>query len=486
MKSLKDILYKTSIISAKGSMGIKVKNISFDSRTIKAGDLFIAVKGTSVDGHKYIDQAIKRGAVAVVCEIIPGDARENITYVRVRNSSSALGLIASNFYDNPSEELMLVGVTGTNGKTTIAKLLYDLFSSLGHKSGLISTIENIIADENISATHTTPDAIQINSLLRKMRKSGCKLCFMEVSSHAIDQNRISGLKFEGGIFTNITHEHLDYHKTFSEYLKTKKFFFDKLPEGAFALTNTDDKNGKIVIQNTQAKKYTYGLKKMADYRCTILENQFDGLHLRIDNNEVWCRLVGMFNAYNILAVYAAANIIGEDNTKILTNLSNLGNVRGRFEMFKAKSNIIAIIDYAHTPDALKNILDTINEIRTSNEQLITVLGAGGNRDKSKRPLMGQIAAAKSSTLILTSDNPRNEDPEKIIEEMKNGVSPIDYKKVLSNPNRKEAIRTACSMANPGDIILVAGKGHETYQEIKGKKHHFDDLETVKNIMDNND
>ena len=484
MNSLNDILYRTKIVSAKGSMTKSINNISFDSRSINKDDLFIAVEGTACDGHDFIDEAIKKGAIAVVCEEMPEIIRKEITYIQVRDSNNALGHIAANFYDNPSCKLILIGVTGTNGKTTTAKLLYDLFSSLGYKSGLISTIENIIVDKKRSATHTTPDSIQLNSLLKEMIDTGCDYCFMEVSSHAVGQKRISGLKFKGGIFTNLTHDHLDYHKSFAAYLKAKKTFFDDLASDAFAIANIDDKNGKVMLQNTEAKKYTYSLKTMADFSCKILENQFDGLQLRIDDNDIWCHLVGMFNAYNLLAVYSTAILLGENKTEVLTHLSSLSNVKGRFEIFRSKHNITAIVDYAHTPDALKNILDTINEIRTANEQLITVVGAGGNRDKDKRPLMGEIAAAKSNILIITSDNPRNEDPEKIIEDIKKGVTPQDHKKVLSNPNRREAINTACKMAETGDILLVAGKGHETYQEIEGVKYPFNDMEIIKEILNN--
>lgn len=483
MKSLRDILYKTAIVSATGSLSKQIGSICFDSRQINKDGLFIAVKGTLVDGHSFIKDVIKKGAIAIVCETMPETTNDKITYIQVRDSSSALGQIASNFYDNPSGELKLIGVTGTNGKTTIAKLLYELFSLLGYNTGLISTIENKIGDKNISATHTTPDAIQINYLLREMWDSKCDFCFMEVSSHAISQKRINGLTFRGGIFTNLTHDHLDYHKSFANYLKVKKSFFDTLPPEAFALSNIDDKNGRIMLQNTKASKHTYSLKAMADFKCKILENQFDGLQLRIDNNDVWCRLVGIFNAYNLLAVYSTALILEENILEVLTNLSKLNTVKGRFEIFKSSNNITAIVDYAHTPDALKNILDTITAIRTENEQLITVVGAGGNRDKEKRPIMGKIASDKSSTVILTSDNPRFEDPEVIIEEIKKGVSPIHYKKVISIPKREEAIKTACVMSKPGDIILVAGKGHETYQEIQGVKYPFKDMQIIKDFLE---
>lgn len=467
-------------------MDIKIGSICFDSRLIDKDGLFIAVKGTIVDGHSFIDEVIKQGAKAIVCEELPSNINDDISYIQVRNSSSALGQIASNFYDNPSSDLCLVGVTGTNGKTTIASLLHDLFSILGYNPGLISTIENRICKKIITATHTTPDAIQINHLLKEMLDAGCDYCFMEVSSHAISQNRINGLNFNGGIFTNLTHEHLDYHKSFAEYLKVKKSFFDSLPSEAFALSNIDDKNGNVMLQNTKSRKFSYSIKSMADFKGIILENQFEGLHLRINNNDIWCRLIGVFNAYNLLAVYATAIILEKNAAEVLTAVSELETVKGRFEIFRSWQNITAIVDYAHTPDALKNILETITAIRTGNEQLITVIGAGGNRDKGKRPLMGKIAADKSNIVILTSDNPRFEDPEAIIEEIKNGVSPIHFKKVITNLKRDEAIKTACAMAKAGDIILVAGKGHETYQEIKGVRYPFDDMQILKEQLEMED
>ena len=483
MKTLKDILYKTAIISASGVMDKKIGTICFDSRLIKKDGLFVAVKGTKVDGHLFIDEVIQQGASVIVCEKLPLKKNKDVSYIQVKDSSSALGQIASNFYDNPSSELVLIGVTGTNGKTTIASLLHDLFSNLGYKSGLLSTIINKIHDKKINATHTTADAIQINSLLRQMINESCDYCFMEVSSHAISQNRITGLTFKGGIFTNLTHDHLDYHKSFAEYLKVKKSFFDNLPSEAFALSNIDDKNGKVMLQNTKAKKYTYSITSIADFKGMILENQFDGLQLRINNNDVWCRLTGIFNAYNLLAVYATAILSGKNTSEVLTAISELKSVKGRFEILRSRQNITAIVDYAHTPDALKNILDSISAIRTGNEQLITVIGAGGNRDKEKRPLMGKIAADKSNIVIITSDNPRFEEAEVIIQEIKNGVSPVHFKKVITNEKRDEAIKTACTMAKPGDIILVAGKGHETYQEIKGVKYPFDDMQILKQLLE---
>ena len=482
MNLLKDILYKTNITNVKGLTDIEISSIAFDSREVKPGCVFVAVIGTNVDGHNFIDDSIQKGAVAVVCEKFPQNLKDGITYVKVKNSGFALGVISSNFFDNPSSKLMLVGVTGTNGKTTIATLLHQLFILLGYKTGLISTIQNKINEQDIPATHTTPDALKINEIISEMVDSGCSYCFMEVSSHAIDQDRIAGLDFAGAIFTNITHDHLDYHKTFKNYLKIKKRFFDLLPSGAFALSNIDDKNGKVILQNTKAKSKTYSLKHKSDFKCKIIENQIEGLQLNIDGEDVWFRLIGNFNAYNLLAVYATAILLGEEKSKVLTGLSSLKTVEGRFEYIKTQNNIIAIIDYAHTPDALKNILDAISAIRTKNEQLITVVGAGGDRDKKKRNLIGKVAAEKSDKVILTSDNPRSEDPEQIIEEIKDGVDPVNYKKVISITNRKEAIKTACVLARTGDIILVAGKGHEKYQEIKGVKYPFNDKEILKKYL----
>ena len=482
MKILKDILYKTGIEDVIGSTNIAVEKITFDSREAEKFTLFIAVKGVNVDGHKFINQAIEQGAEAVVCEELPAEINPKVTYVKVQNSKRALGIIAANFYDNPSEKLTMVGVTGTNGKTTVATLLFNLYKHFGHKTGLLSTVENRIADEIIPSTHTTPDAIQLNKLLAQMVEKGVTHCFMEVSSHAIDQNRISGLDFNLGIFTNITHDHLDYHKTFNEYIKAKKKFFDDLGEDAQALINIDDKHGEVMVQNTKAKVFTYAMKTLADFHVKILENHFDGMLLSIDGQEVWTKLIGDFNAYNILAVYASAVLLGKDKMEILTNISLLEPVEGRFQYFKTENNIAAVVDYAHTPDALKNVLETIKKIRTGNEQVITVVGCGGDRDKEKRPAMGKIASEYSDKVILTSDNPRSENPETIIDEMRTGVEPQNYKKVLSIVNRREAIKTASALANEGDIILVAGKGHEKYQEIKGEKFPFDDYEELKNAL----
>lgn len=482
MNQLKDILYKTNITNVKGLTDIEISGVAFDSREVKPGCVFVAVKGTNVDGHNFIDDSIQKGAIAVVCEKFPQNLKDGITYIKVKNSGFALGVISSNFFDNPSSKLILVGVTGTNGKTTIASLLHQLFILLGYKTGLLSTIQNKIIEQDFPSTHTTPDALKINEIISKMVDSGCLYCFMEVSSHAIDQNRIAGLDFAGAIFTNITHDHLDYHKTFENYLKIKKRFFDLLPSDAFALSNIDDKNGKVILQNTKAKSKTYSLKHKSDFKCKIIENQIEGLQLNIDGEDVWFRLIGSFNAYNLLAVYATALLLGEEKSKVLTWLSSLKTIEGRFEYIKTQNNIIAIIDYAHTPDALKNILDAISVIRTKNEQLITVVGAGGDRDKKKRNLIGKVAAEKSDKVILTSDNPRSEVPEQIIEEIKNGVDPVNYKKVISITNREEAIKTACILARTGDIILVAGKGHEKYQEIKGVKYPFNDKEILKKYL----
>ena len=482
MKFLNDILKNIEITKVIGSTDVEVGSIEFDSRKVEPDSVFVAVKGTQVDGHTFISKAIDAGAKIIICEILPEKLSENITYLIVKNSSKALGILASNFYGNPSSKLMLIGVTGTNGKTTVVSLLYDLFKKLGYKAGLLSTIQNKIGDEIIGATHTTPDPVQINKLLNRMVHAGCTHCFMEVSSHAIEQDRIAGLIFEGGIFTNITHDHLDYHKTFDNYLKVKKKFFDELPEYAFALSNIDDKNGRVILQNTKALKKTYSLKSLSDFKCKIIENQFEGLELNIDGQEFWCRLIGSFNAYNLLAVYAAAVLLGEEKSKVLTALSMVEAVEGRFDVIRLQNNITGIVDYAHSPDALKNVLDTISSIRTKNETLITIVGAGGDRDKNKRSLMGQIVSRKSDKIILTSDNPRSEEPEQVIKDIEKGVEPINYKKVISITNRREAIKTACSFAKPGDIILVAGKGHEKYQEIKGKKYPFDDKEVLREFL----
>ncbi len=482
MRLLTDILYKAGLEEIIGTTNIAVSSITFDSRKVKKDTLFIAVRGTAVDGHNFITQAIEAGANAIICEELPVDKVENISYVKVKDTSYALGIIAANFYDNPSQKLKLVGVTGTNGKTTTVTLLYNLFKSLGYTVGLLSTVKNRIHNEELPATHTTPDAISLNELLTKMLEKGCQYVFMEVSSHAVVQNRVTGITFAGGVFTNITHDHLDYHKTFDEYIKAKKTFFDNLPEEAFALTNKDDANGLVMLQNTKAHRVTYAIKSPADHKCRIIENHLGGLLLNIDNKEVWVKLIGTFNAYNVLAVYTVAILLKQDSTNILTALSTLNSVEGRFQYLKSESGIIGIVDYAHTPDALKNVLETIKGIRTGNEQVITLAGCGGDRDAAKRPIMAKIACEYSNKVILTSDNPRSEDPEEILNQMQKGINPVDAKKTLRITDRKEAIRTACSLAKQGDIILVAGKGHEKYQEIKGVKHPFDDFEILKETL----
>lgn len=478
MKFLKDILYKCRLQEVKGSTNVAIEHIASDSRLAKTFSLFIAVRGTVTDGHKYIDQALSQGAVAVVCEELPENLKENITYVQVSNSAEALGYIAANFYDNPSDEVEVIGVTGTNGKTTTVTLLYQMFRLLNIKTGLLSTVVNKINDQAVKATHTTPDAISLNAMLRKMADQGCKYCFMEASSHAIHQHRTTGVNFRGAVFTNITHDHLDYHETFNEYIKAKKMLFDGLPGSAFALVNNDDSHAEVMVQNTKAKVKTMGLKTMSDYRAKVLENQFNGLHLTIDGKDLYTKLIGGFNAYNLLTIYAVAMELEQDQMDVLTNMSVLGSVEGRFQYIKSKAGVTAIVDYAHTPDALKNVLGTIKEIRTGNETVITVVGCGGNRDKSKRPEMARIGAELSNKLIITSDNPRNEDPDAIIQDMKAGLDPVQKAKTFSITDRKEAIRMACDIAQPGDIILIAGKGHEKYQEINGERHPFDDMQVV--------
>lgn len=483
MQILKDILYKSGIIDVVGRTDLTINSICFNSSLCEQGSLFIAVKGTQTDGHKFIKSAIEKGAVAVVCETLPEEMLGGITYVRVKDSNIALAYIASNFYSNPSEKLKLIGVTGTNGKTTIATLLHKLFTNLGYKAGLISTIQNIINDKTIASTHTTPDPITLNRLMAQMVLEECAYCFMEVSSHAVAQHRIDGLKFTGGIFTNITHDHLDYHQTFDNYLKAKKSFFDSLSSGAFAIINTDDRNARVMVQNTSASIKTFGMKSMSDFKCRIIENNFSGLLLNIDGHEVSCRLIGSFNASNLLAIYACAVTLGIDRLNALREISTLESVEGRFEYITSSNKIIGIVDYAHTPDALQNVLDTIKDIRTGNETVITVIGCGGDRDVSKRPVMAQIACDNSNKVILTSDNPRSEDPMEIIRQMQAGVLPQHYKKVLSIVDRREAIRTACTIAKQHDIILVAGKGHEKYQEIKGVKYPFDDKKILQESFD---
>ncbi|HCM75581.1 MAG TPA: UDP-N-acetylmuramoyl-L-alanyl-D-glutamate--2,6-diaminopimelate ligase [Cytophagales bacterium] len=482
MRELKDILYKVNITSASGDMGIVVDGIAFDSRKVKKGFLFVAVKGTQSDGHSFIASAIQKGAIAVVSEKLPETLIEGITFVTVKNSSKALGVMASNFYHNPSAKLKLVGVTGTNGKTTVATLLYKLFGSLGYSVGLLSTVENRIKEEVLIATHTTPDPIQINELLVKMLSVGCTHCFMEVSSHAVDQGRVEGLNFTGGVFTNISHDHLDYHRTFESYIRAKKGFFDELPSDAFALVNLDDKRGMVMLQNTKASKRTYALKKMADFKAKVMTNSIEGLELEIENRTVWFKLIGDFNAYNLLSVYATAILLGEDPESVLMRLSALSGAAGRFELIMPGSKFTAIVDYSHTPDALKNVLETIAQFRTGQEQVISVVGCGGDRDKMKRPLMAAIACKYSNKAIFTSDNPRSEDPMEIIKDMQKGVGAADAKKTLVIVDREEAIKTACMMANEKDIILVAGKGHETYQEIKGVKYPFDDKEVLVRML----
>ena len=483
MKNINDILTAIEVVEAVGSANPDIKKIVFDSRLVEQGSLFVAVNGTQVDGHKFIEKAVQSGAVAVVCENFPSSISDHILYLKVKNSQLAMGFLVAEFFDHPSEKLKLVGVTGTNGKTTIASMLYRLFGNLGYKVGLLSTIENRINDKIIEATHTTPDVIQINQLLSRMAYEGVDYCFMEASSHAIDQERLSGLYFVGGVFTNLTHDHLDYHKDFKSYLTAKKKFFDELPADAFALTNMDDKNGLVMQQNTKAEKYSYGLRGVADFNCKIIENQFDGLQLQVEEQAVWFRLIGKFNAYNLMAVYATAVLLGEDKLDVLTQLSKIEAAEGRFEQLRSSEGIFIIIDYAHTPDALKNVLETIASIRSGNEQLITLLGAGGNRDKTKRPLMAKIACQKSDKVILTSDNPRDEEPAAIIEDMKAGLDPTEKRKVLSIVNRIEAIKTATAIANKGDIILLAGKGHEKYQIIAGGVIiPMDEKEIIKEVL----
>lgn len=482
MRELKDILYRVGLEAVVGSTSVVINEIHFDSRKVSLDDVFVAIRGTLSDGHNYIQKAIDQGALAVVCEEMPEEKVNGITYVQVKNSQEALAYMAANYFENPSQNLKLVGVTGTNGKTTIASLLYQLFTKAGFKVGLLSTVQVRIGEESFPATHTTPDSLTINSYLQKMSLAGVEYCFMEVSSHGIAQHRTSGLHFAGGIFTNLSHEHLDYHNTFSEYRNVKKAFFDQLPASAFALTNVDDKNGNFMLQNTRATKYTYALKSVADYRAQILENDFGGLLLKVNDHEVWTKLIGSFNAYNILAIYAASELLGLQTLESLKLISELEAVSGRFQYYISEGKVTAIVDYAHTPDALQNVLETINSIRTKNEELITVVGCGGDRDRSKRPKMGHIAAALSTKVIFTSDNPRTEDPDKIIEEIEEGVEPQDYKKIMSVTNRRQAIRTACQMAGKKDIILIAGKGHETYQEINGVRKDFDDLKIVTEFL----
>ncbi len=479
MAILKEILYGVSLRQVAGATDVEVNQLQLDSRIVAAGDCFIALKGTAVDGHQFIDQCIAQGAIAIVCEDLPASLNAKVTYVKVENSAIAAGVMASNFYGNPSTKMKVVGVTGTNGKTSTVTLLFGLFRKFGNTVGLLSTVQNQINEEIIPATHTTPDPISLNRLMKQMVDAGCEYCFMEVSSHAIHQHRIEGLKFTGGIFTNITHDHLDYHKTFENYLKAKKKFFDDLPATAFALINVDDRNGSVMVQNTKAEKHTYSLKNPSEFKSKIIENTVAGLALELDGIEMHTRLIGEFNAYNLTAVYAAARLLGNEKEECLRVLSSLTPPEGRFDQLTSlNEKIVGIVDYAHTPDALKNVLQTINAIRSGAENLFTVVGCGGDRDASKRPVMAEIASRLSNKVVLTSDNPRSEEPGEILNQMSAGVSPSDKKKVLTIENRKEAIKTACMMAGKGDIILLAGKGHEKYQEIKGVKYPFDDKKVL--------
>jgi UDP-N-acetylmuramoyl-L-alanyl-D-glutamate--2,6-diaminopimelate ligase len=479
---VEELVKNIDCLEVLGTLDRKVSGIGFDSRKVGKDFVFVAQRGVHADGHKFISPAIEKGAGIIVCEEIPSEKNADVTYIKVENSNPVLGKLASAFFNFPSSKMKVVGVTGTNGKTSIATLLFKLFLKLGYNVGLISTISYKINEREETASHTTPDALKIQKLMAGMANEGCEFCFMEVSSHAIHQQRIAGVNFAGGIFTNITHDHLDYHKTFAEYIKAKKAFFDNLPPGAFAITNLDDKNGPVMLQNTRARKVTYSIGRMADFRCKVLESHFDGMLLNMDGHEIWTRFVGKFNASNLLAVYSAAINLGQNADEVLTEISNLKPVAGRFESIKSADGKLAIVDYAHTPDALKNVLQAISEIRTRNEQVITVVGAGGDRDKTKRPEMAKEALLASDKVILTSDNPRTENPAEIIKNMEAGVGVQHKNKVISIENRKEAIKTAVMLAQPGDIILIAGKGHENYQEINGVKHHFDDKEVVKEFF----
>lgn len=483
MKRLEDIIVNVKNKSIVGSTDCAIDSVAFDSRKVSNNTLFVAISGAVMDGHEYIEQAIEKGAVAIICEQMPSVIRENVCYIHVEDSNEALANIADTFYDNPSTKLKLVGVTGTNGKTTIASLLYKLFSNLGYKVGLLSTVKIMVGDEVFETSHTTPDSLTINHYMNLMVEMGCEYCFMEVSSHGIVQKRTHGLDFNGGIFTNLSHDHLDYHKTFAEYRDAKKIFFDQLGSSAFAVTNVDDKNGMVMVQNTKATIRTYGLKNMADYKGQILESQFSGMLMKVNQQEIWVQLIGAFNASNLLAVFASAVELGVEPQEALLQISKLESVAGRFQYVVSSNKVTAIVDYAHTPDALDNVIDTINSIRTFNEQLITVVGCGGNRDKTKRPEMAQIASEKSNKVIFTSDNPRFEDPVAILEDMEKGVEPQNTMKTITVVDRKQAIKLACQQAKSGDIILIAGKGHETYQEVKGERSHFNDLELVTEFLE---
>ena len=476
---LKNLLYKIPLLATAGNMDATITSLTMDSRKAGPGSLFVALRGTVTDGHKFIEMAVRQGAAAILCEELPATIEAGVAYVRVQDSARMLGFVAANFYEHPSQKLKLVGVTGTNGKTSVATLLFRLFRALGYRCGLLSTVQNQIDDEVMPATHTTPDAITANELLTQMLAHGCTHVFMEVSSHAVVQERIAGLTFAGGIFTNITHDHLDFHGTFDNYIRAKKGFFDQLPASAFALTNVDDKRGLVMLQNTAARKETYSLQTLATFKGKLIADSLFGLNMLVDSREVWFKLIGRFNAYNLLSVYGAAVLLGEEPTEVLTLLSGLIPPPGRFEQVVSDNKIVGIVDYAHTPDALQNVLETINELRQDNgqdrlPQIITVVGCGGNRDATKRPIMADIACRFSTRVVLTSDNPRSEDPLAILEQMQAGVSPVDVKKTQTIQDRREAIRHAVSLAHPHDIILVAGKGHETYQEIKGIKYDFDD------------
>jgi len=479
LKHLEEILNGIDIIKVIGSTELKINRIEFDSRKVVKGSLFVAVKGTQADGHEFVGKAIASGAAAILCERLPGQLDPNTTYVQVTDSAEALGWAASNFHGRPSEKLKLIGITGTNGKTTTATLLHDLFLGMGYKAGLISTIENKVNKHSIDSTHTTPDAESINLLIQQMVEAGCDYAFMEVSSHAVSQRRIAGLSFSGGVFTNITHEHLDYHKTFQAYIEAKKMFFDKLPSSAFALVNSDDRRGMVMLQNTKAKRYSFALRKPADFKVKILGNYMTGLHLELDGTDFYARLIGDFNAYNLVSVYAVATLLGQDKQEVLAQLSNLKAADGRFDYVQSGDlGVIGIVDYAHTPDALEKVLSTVHHLRKGGGNIITVVGCGGDRDRKKRPLMAKVACNYSDQVILTSDNPRSEDPEEIIKEMEMGIPPYALNKVLSITDRLQAIKTACKLAQKGDVILVAGKGHEKYQLIKGERHPFDDKQML--------
>jgi UDP-N-acetylmuramoyl-L-alanyl-D-glutamate--2,6-diaminopimelate ligase len=481
---LQEILYKVRIRSVHGKLDVEVSDLQLDSRKVRTGSAFIAVKGTHADGHQFIDEVSAAQPAAIICEIMPAALKEGITYIQVENSAAASGLMAHNFFGQPSEKLKLVGVTGTNGKTTIVTLLYKLFSSLGYTCGMLSTVQNHIGNTVVAATHTTPDPISLNQLLHDMLKAGCTHVFMETSSHAIHQHRIDGLYYTGGIFSNITHDHLDYHKTFDEYIRVKKLFFDGLSSAAFAITNADDKRGEVMLQNTSAAKYTYSLKTTADFKGKVLENNLTGLVMLVNDQEVHFRLIGEFNAYNLLAVFGAAICLGEEKAEILRNLSVLSGAEGRFDyMISPKVKIVGIVDYAHTPDALENVLSTIRKLRKNDERIITVVGCGGDRDKKKRPIMGEVACQLSDRVVFTSDNPRSEEPDAILKDMEEGLNTAARKKFISVTDRKEAIKTAVNLSQPSDIVLVAGKGHEKYQEIKGIKYPFDDKVVLREIFD---